>query len=258
MLRFSASRPLIRCALCVLLAGAALGLLSGCDSGGPEPSMEPGFDMTVGSPVNAELKGAAALGSDLSLSGQSVFTLPVGPSGKTATIVQLSEESDQGVVHDLSFMRFGEEPITEGTYEIGPACGDGCGPGGFFPDELFLADYGRATADSLHSYPVESGTVTVDAVTDDGLRGTFTLTSALEVSVSRAEMTAFIDSLRSGLPRDPSEFPTPPPTDLQPLNPAMTIEGSFTATSTQELSEQVPHLGGFGTSILQDTITIGQ
>lgn len=231
-------------------------LLSGCDSNSPTPSLESQFDMQVGAPVNQSLTGPAALGSDLSFDEQGVFTVPGGPFGETMTIIQLSGENDEGVAHDLSFLRVADGPIEEDTYELGGLCEADCGPRFFPPEEWFTADYGRRTADSLHSYPIDSGTVTVTTVTDEGVEGTFDLTSSLELSIARDDLEAFIDSMRSGPPRDTALTLGPRP-DLEFLEQPMTIEGSFAATSNQTLSGQVPHFGGIGGGVVSDTtITI--
>lgn len=245
---------IIRRLLYTLLLGTVLVGITACDSGGPETTPASEFDLTVGAPVDASLKGRAALANDLSFDEQGVFTVPVGPFGKTVTIIQLSGENESGVVHDLSFMRLAEDRIEEGTYELGRPCGDGCELGDFPPEELFTASYGRRTADSLHSYPIESGTVTVESVTDESVRGTFTLTTAVEASVAQADLQAFIDSLRARPPRDTTAIPGPPPTDLQFLEPPTTIEGRFTATAGEQLSERVPHFGGIGFAGRRDTL----
>ena len=112
-----------------------------------------------------------------------------------------------------------------------------CGPGVFL-EELFAASYRRQTADSLHFYPLKEGTVTVETATDEVVEGTFSLDAAMEASVSRADMQAFRDSLRGGLPRDSTDFPRPPEPTVTPLEPPMTIAGSFTATPGT-LSDQV-------------------
>ena len=104
-----------------------------------------------------------------------------------------------------------------------------CGPGVFL-EELFAASYRRQTADSLHFYPLKEGTVTVETATDEVVEGTFSLDAAMEASVSRADMQAFRDSLRGGPPRDSTDFPRPPEPTVTPLEPLMTIAGSFAAT----------------------------
>jgi len=247
------SRPVpLHVMLCAVLGGVLVVLVS-CDSSGSKPSLEPQFDVTIGDPVGTSLKGAAAFGSNLSADEQGIFTLPIEPFGKTITVIQLSGETEAGVVHDLSFLHFADGSLQETTYEVGHACEGDCAPGSFPPEELFLADYVRQTVDSLHSHPIDSGTVTIETVTEEGARGTFTLSSTVEVSSSRAAVEAFLDSLRSGSRLTPTEMPSPPPTDLQVLEQPLTIEGRFTATSGHELSEQVPHLPGMGLGLVSDT-----
>lgn len=245
----------LRRAFCTILFGTVVLLLSACDTSGPSVP-ESQFSMDIGSPVSTSLSGAAALGTNLSFDEQNVFIHP-GPFGKTVTIIQLSGEADPGGTHDLSFVRLADGSLEPGTYEVGTTarCDSPCGPG-FLPDELFTASYGRQTADSLHFYPLESGTVNVETATEEVVEGTFTLDAALEASVSRAEMEAFRDSLldvRGRPPSDSTDFPRPPEPTIEPLEPPMTIEGSFTATAGEQLSGQVPHLGGFGFGVVRDT-----
>ncbi len=247
----------VRCALYTIFVGAMLVLLPACDSNTPAPSLESQFDMQVGAPVDQSVTGPAALGSNLSFDEQGVFTLPEGPFGKTITIIQLSGEIDEGVAHDLSFMRVANGPLEEDTYDIGFSCEGDCGPWSF-PEEWFTADYGRQTADSLHSYPIESGTIAIETVTDEGVEGSFNLTSPVKMSIAKADIEVLIDSLRSGPHRpDTTGIPYPPMMNLQFFEEPMTIEGSFTATSDQKLSDQVPHFGGIlGSTVSDTTITI--
>jgi len=232
----------MRRSLCFGVFALAL-LLAACDSTGPESTPEPHFDLTAGAPVSASLEGKATLGSNLSFNEQSVFVLPIRPFGKTLTLIQLSGEYEESVTHDLSFMHLADGPLEPNTYEVGldARCDSPCGPG-FFPEELFTASYGRQTADSLHFYPLESGTVTVETATDEVVEGTFSLDAAVEASVSRADMEAFRDSLHNGPPSDTTDLPRPPQPTVMPLEPPMTIDGSFTATPGT-LSDQVMRPG---------------
>jgi hypothetical protein len=252
MRTFSFRSTAIRRALWTILLGTAVVLLAACDSTGPQSTPEPQFNMDIGKPVNMSLSGAAALGSNLSFNEQNVFVHP-GPFGKTVTIIQLSGEAAPGGTHDLSFMRLADGSLKPGTYEVGAnaRCDSPCGPG-FFPDELFAASYGRQTTDSLHFYPLESGTVNVETATEEVVEGTFMLDAALEASVSRAAMEAFRDSVREWHRTpltDRGDHPQPPEPDVQLLKPPMTIEGSFTATAGERLSDEVPHLRGFGVGV---------
>ncbi len=220
----------MRRSLCFGVFALAL-LLAACDGTGPESTLESHFELTASAPVSASLEGKATLGSNLSFSEQSVFVLPIRPFGKTLTLIQLSGKYEESVTHDLSFMHLADGPLEPGTFEVGinAQCDSPCGPG-FFPDELFTASYGRQTADSLHFYPLESGTVMVETANDEVVEGTFTLDAAFEASVSRADMEAFRDSLHNGPPSDTTDLPHPPQPTLEPLAPSMTIEGTFTAT----------------------------
>lgn len=241
MQSFSIDSTTIRRALCTILLGTVVVLLSACDTSGPS-SPEPQFKMDIGDPVNTSLNGAAALGSDLSFDDQSVFVHP-GPFGKTITVIQLFGETDQGDTHDLSFMNLADGLLEPGTYDVGTEAGPGP-----FPDEHFTASYGRQTPDSLHFYPLESGTVTIETATEESVEGTFSLNASLEASVSRAAMEAFRDSLfevRGRPPSDNVDLPRPPEPNVEHLETSMTISGSFTATSGQPLSDEVTHLNGF-------------
>lgn len=232
--------------LCTLTVGLLIG---GCDGAGPEHDTdpEPQFDLALGAPLNTSIEGTAAMGSGSSFEEQSLFTLPLPQFGKTITAIQLFGEDDASIAHDLSFLYISDAAIAEGTYEIGllNACeGDSsdCLPQTFPPDEMLTANYARLTADSLHTYMLDNeGTLTIDRATETVAEGSFTLEAALEVSVSRADLEAFHDSLRAHMPSNGAmeNFPEPPPRDLQMLEPPLTIEGSFTATPGS-FSDQVP------------------
>lgn len=216
-----------------------LGLLVGCDTTGPADDPEPHFELETSAPLNASVEGKATLGNNLSFGEQNLFVHPLPQLEKTVTIVQLSGEYEGSVTHDLSFMRLGDGALESGTYEVGmnTSCDSPCVPG-FFPEELFTASYGRQTPDSLHFYPLESGTVEVEQATEEVVEGTFSLEAAMKASVSRADMEAFLDSLPDGSPSDTSDLPHPPQPEVQLLEPPLTIEGSFTATPGS-LSDQV-------------------
>jgi hypothetical protein len=243
--------------LLALSLGLALMLLPSCDSAGPSATPSPRFSMDVGAPVQAALDGEATLGTDLTFGEQSVFTLPVGPMGQTATIIQLAAEKDNGVTHDLSFVRLADDGLEPGQYSLGVTCEGDCGPQFFPPEEIFTADYGRQTTDSLHTYPIKEGTVTIETATDDEVSGTFKLTSTREVSIARADLEAFLDSLRTNPPTEPGERPTLPPRNIQSFETPMTIEGQFTATPG-DLLETVTHLGGFNVGTLSGRSPAGR
>jgi len=201
-------------------------------STGPEVAPEPHFDLAVEAPVRASVEGKARLSNNLSFSDQNLFVHPLQGLDKTVTIVQLSGTSEASVVHDLSLMRLADEPLSSGIYEVGleTACDGPCGAG-IVPDELFTASYGRRTVDSLHFYPLETGTVTVETATDEVVEGTFRLEAMAEASVSRADMEAFHDSIHASPPGDVTNLPRPPRPTLTTLAPPMAIEGRFTATA---------------------------
>lgn len=222
-------------------------LFVSCDSAGPEATPDPHFTLSTGAPVNASVEGEATLGNDLTFGEQSLFVHPLQGLDKTLTIVQLSGEYESAVTHDLSFVRLADGPLSTGTYEIGldAQCDSPCGPG-FVPDEFITASYGRQTADSLHFYPLESGTVTVETATDQVVEGTFRLEAAAEASVSRVDMQAFRDSLQDGGPDDPTDLPRPPQPTVTMIEEPMTIEGSFTATAGTLSTEVTRPQWGFG------------
>ncbi len=216
-------------------------LLGACDSAGPEATPRPHFDLAVEAPVSASVEGEATLGSGLSFDDHNLFVSPLPGLNKTATIVQLAGAQGGSGTHDLSFLWLADGPLEPGSYEVGlgVGCDRPCGPG--LPDELFTASYGRQTADSLQFYPLKEGTVTVETATDEVVEGTFSLDAAMEASVSRADMQAFRDSLRrrwGGPPSDTANVPRPPRPTVTSLEPPMTIEGRFTAT-TGTLSTEV-------------------
>lgn len=227
--------------------------VAACDSAGPEPDADPDphFALTLGAPVDAAIEGEAALGDGTSFDDQNVFVLPSMPFGKTITAIQLFGE-DGSVAHDLSFVYLADAAIAEGTYEIGipdPCEGEeppACRPSIFQPDSALVAHYARLDDDSLHTYPIDAGTLTIERATDEVVEGTFSLEAVAELSVSRAEFEAFQDSLQNymrdrtpGAPLAPEDLPEPPPYDVQPLQPPMPIEGTFTA-APGAFSDRVP------------------
>ncbi len=222
-------------------------LIAGCDSTGPEHDAdpEPHFELTLGAPVNAAVEGEAALGDGTSFDEQNVFVLPATPFGKTITAIQLFGE-DGRVAHNLSFLYLADEPIAEDTYEIGfpdPCEGEGpeCMPRPFQPDSLLMAHYARLTDDSLHTYMLDAGTLTIERATDEVVEGAFTLEASVAISVTQADLEAFQDALRNNPPEEGNweDLPEPPPTEIGFLEPPLTIEGSFTATPGA-FSDRVP------------------
>lgn len=235
-------RWIVRSAVLILAV-----LFVSCDSAGPEATPDPHFTLSAEAPVNASVEGEAKLGNNLTFGEQSLFVHPLQGLDKTITIVQLSGEYQGAVTHDLSFVRLADEPLSPGTYEVGldAHCDSPCGPD-LVPDELFTASYGRQTADSLHFYPLRSGTATVETASNEVAEGTFTLEAAAEASVSRADMEAFRDSIREGLPSDTTDLPRPPQPTVTTIEPPMTIEGRFTATAGTLSTEVTRPQWGFG------------
>ena len=112
-------------------------------------------------PVSASVEGKATLGGGPSVDGQNLFLYPPPGLNKTATIVQIAGTQGESVTHDLSFLRWADGPLGPGAYEVGAnaSCDRPCEPN--FPDELFIASYGRQTPDSLSLVTVSSGKWTV-------------------------------------------------------------------------------------------------
>lgn len=241
-----------------LLMGLLLCLLiAGCDGAGPdEDPPAPRFVMTLSAPVSTSIDGQATLGNGAAFDEQNLLVYSFLPFGKTLTAIQLFGRGPQAVDHDLSLLYVADAPITAGTYEVGVqgTCDDespvACTAAPYVAGSILFATYSRQTADSIHTYPLDSGMLTVERVTEHLVEGTFTFASAFEISASRADMVAFADSL-DGFVSDrdaPRDFPTLPPRHVRALDPALTIEGRFTATSGA-LSNRVHHanwlMGGF-------------
>jgi hypothetical protein len=223
-----------------LLAGLLLCLLTaGCDGAGPEADPpEPRFAMTLSAPVSASVSGKATLGSGASFDEQNLLIYALPSFGKTLTAIQLVGRGPQAVDHNLSLLYVADAPITTGTYEVGVqgACVDAspveCTAAPYFAGSLLFATYSRQTMDSLYAYPLDSGMLTVERATGTLVEGAFTLTTPFEISASRADVAAFADSL-DGFTSDrdaPRDFPTLPPRHVETLDPALTVEGRFTAT----------------------------
>jgi hypothetical protein len=226
-----------RCALVLLIFALAF---TGCDSvDSSEDVPDPYAEMELGAPLNMTIQGNAALGGSDAFSDEAAFFLPIGNSGYTLTAIQLFGE-DEGSAHTLSFTYIGEDALSEGSYDVGfdLPCDDPSDcrrPGLFFGGDRLMTNYIRTDDDSLRSYMLSDGTLTVEQASDESIAGTFALEADAEISVSIDDLEAFQDSLRAnrptpGAPRDLGDLPEPPPFTVQPLEPAMTIEGSFAAT----------------------------
>lgn len=223
-----------RCAIILLMAALAI---TGCDSvESGEEMPDPYAEMEIGAPLNTTIAGNAALGGNDAFSDEAAFFLPIGDSGYTLTAVQLFGEDDTGASHSLSFTYIGEEPLGEGSYDLGfdLPCEDPSDcrrPDLFFGDRL-TTSYTRTTEDSLYSYAPTGGTLTVEQASEEGVVGSFTVESTTQISIATADIEAFIDSLANNPPTDgrPSEMPEPPPATITPLETPLTIEGDFAAT----------------------------
>ena len=220
---------------------ALLVVATGCDSvDSDEDEMpEPFATIEAGTPLNTAVDGQAALGGGASFSEQGAFFVPIGNSGFTLTAIQLFGEDDTGASHSLSFTHIGEEPLSEGSYDLGfelpcdnPS--DCRRPGLFFGDRL-TTSYTRTADDSLYSYTPTGGTLAVDQASEEGVVGSFTVEATIEISVAIADIEAFIDSLRNNPPtgNQPGELPEPPPHNVNPLETPLTIEGDFAATPSE-------------------------
>lgn len=224
-----------------LILPLLLGLIvcvSGCDSAAPEEAApKPQFSMTLGAPVSTAINGEASFTDGSGVEEQILSTFPLPSFDLTLTAVQLFGKDADGTAHDVSFVYIADDGLTAGTYEVNSflsSCADtsaDCSPGLLFAGSLLTAHYARQTADSLFTYGLDTGTVTVDEVSMDAVRGTFDLSATVEVAIARADFRAYVDSLRNGPSRlEPSYFPTPPPSDFRVLPEPLTVTGTFTAT----------------------------
>jgi predicted amino acid-binding ACT domain protein len=193
--------------------------------------------MTLGAPVSASIDGQASFTDGSSFEEQILRTVPLPSLDLTLTAVQLFGEDADGIVHDVSFVYIAGDGLTTGTYDVNSLlspCTDAvadCSPGLLFTGSLFTAQYARQTPDSLFTYGLDVGSVTVDEVSEEAVRGTFDLSATVEVAVARTDLRAYIDSLRDAPSRlEPSYFPTPPPSDSRVLREPLTVTGTFTAT----------------------------
>ena len=219
-------------------------VLAGCDSSGPEAEPESQFEATFGAPVNATLKGSAALGDGSSFEQGGLFTFTDPLSDQTITAIQLFGKDDEGTPHDLSFVYVDDERLGTGTYELNRPFGSGGGDrfdDPLTPDSLFTASYGRRTADSLFTYTFEGGSVTVGTATEEVVKGRFDLKARTEMAVHRDSLQAFVDSLRAQDRTEPIRIPDPPPVSFNELEPPMTVTGDFTATP-EAFDEGVSHV----------------
>jgi len=242
------TRPMHRCIL--LLAVLLIVPLAGCDGTDPtEAEPEPRFSITLGAPVGASIKGEASFANGSPFEEQLLRTVPLPAFDLTVTAIQLAGADTDGTVHDVSLVHVADDALTPGTYAVNafrPACADlstDCSPDRLFTGSLFTAHYARQTADTLFTYGLDRGTVTVDRVAEDVVRGTFDLSAATETAVARADLMAYIDSLRNPPSRlEPSYFPTPPPSDVRVLPEPLTLTGTFTATPG-EVEDWLPRFG---------------
>ena len=210
----------------------------GCDSAGPENAdPTPRFTMTLGAPISASIDGQASFTDGSSFEEQILRTVPLPSLDLALTAVQLFGEDADGIAHDVSFVYIADDVLTTGTYDVNSfltPCADAsadCTPGLLFTGSLFTAQYARQTADSLFTYGLDAGSVTVDEASEEAVRGTFDLSATVEVAVARADLRAYVDSLRNTPSRlEPSYFPTPPPSDVRVLPEPLTLTGTFTAT----------------------------
>lgn len=233
----------------LLLLTTVLALLvTGCDSGGPATDQPaPRFTMTLGAPFDASVEGDAAFADGASFEEQTLFTFPIPQLNQTLTAVQLFGEETGGVVHDLSFLYIADGAITPGAYEINnvisPCANEpaaDCSPESLFAGEIFTAHYARQTADTLFSYTLDQGTVTVEEASDNVVRGTFDLRAPVALSIAKADLRAYLDAVRTPSLFGPDDWPEPPPIRTRSLDEPLTITGSFTATPGA-FSDRVNH-----------------
>ncbi|MES3630784.1 MAG: hypothetical protein PPP56_11530 [Longimonas sp.] len=216
----------------------ALALTTGCDTvDSAEDLPDPYADIQVSAPLSATIDGQATLGGSESFGEQGAMVFPFEDLGITLTAIQLFGEDGEGIAHNLSFVYIGEDRLSEGTYDIDfdLPCQDltDCQRSGLFFGERLMTNYVRAASDSLHTYVLQNGMLTVEHATDDAIEGTFAFEAAVEVSTSRADLEAFYDSLRTTWPTGGNRYedmPEFPPQHRTPLTPPATVEGSFAAT----------------------------
>ena len=209
---------LIVCSLVVL----------GCDSANPEPGPPPpSFRARLSAPVDATLRGSAVIG-EADFSVQNAFVWPLPNAEESITSIQLIDDDPASDRLDfIGLSQIGPDGPSPGAFRAGSflTCLQGDPSGCLFTnlDRLFLAEYVRVTADSLAIYPMQSGEVVVDAVTDDAIRGTFSLSTSLAFRIG----TAAIDTSVTW-DDDFQEYGPSIPFDT--LATPLTIEGQFTAT----------------------------
>lgn len=248
------TRPLLS-ALAFTLACALL--LAGCDSSGPETELpDPSFEATLSGARTAQLEGTAALGADFGPGAFFTFQLP--PTfpllGGTITAIQL-RDTEETVMHQISLIYFGEDQLAPGTYDANPdldpsifeECRDAENPPACIREAIgprFFTSYTRRTADSLYSYsiglaftfsegqttPVSSGQIIIDTSTEDLVEGSFHLEASSVSAVALQELEAFQEAMR-GWNGNWEDLPPFPDYNFRRLAPALTIEGTFTATA---------------------------
>lgn len=227
--------------------------IAGCDGAGPEDADSgPPFAMTLGAPVSTAIEGHASFADGASVEDELLLTFPLPQFGVTLTAIQLFSEDADGTVHDVSFVYIADDTIAPGTYDVNAflspcdaMTSTTCEPGMLFAGSLFTGHYARQTADSLYTYGLNRGAVTVDEATDDVVRGTFDVSASVEVAVAKADLEAYVDALRSHSPDDDghwSDFPEPPPSDVRLLAEPMPVTGSFAATPG-EVSDWMSRFG---------------
>ncbi|MEM1042117.1 MAG: DUF6252 family protein [Bacteroidota bacterium] len=153
----------ILCSLFLLLA------LAGCDSGGDDDG---GGDLALGS-MRAQIDGDGwtatnATATDINVLGTRTLTIAGGQVGDAVSTVTVSITAVDGA------------EITPGTYAIGDDATDLVfGTGSYSPD-----------ATMQQTFLSTSGSVTVDAIDDEGASGTFSFTAALPGSSDTIEVAS--------------------------------------------------------------------
>ena len=162
MLRFS--RFVLSCALALFL------VLAGCDSGGsnddlPLGNMEAEIDGSAWTATNATANEVTAAGNrTLSISGTRI-------DGGTTTL-------------NVSLTALGGGDISPGTYDLGDDATDNLTGTG-----AYAAGVGPQNTFNIPSGDTPSGTLTIDEISDESVRGTFSFTATNGTTGETVEVT---------------------------------------------------------------------
>ncbi|WP_157621306.1 hypothetical protein [Salisaeta longa] len=236
----------------LLVLGVFCLLVVGCDASEQPPDAS--FTLSLSAPVHQTVQGKAAMNDGAAFNDQ--FFFPIGSGFGSSTVIQLygTPSGASGSQHALTFMLRGFDELRPGTYEVNTLGG----LGGGYPEvvgfrapapalfdslgALTWADYSRMTADSVVSYPLPQGTLTIERADDAVIRGRFSLSASRRLAIAREALEAYVDSLRAYDPGTMTNLPMPPTFHGRPLAAPLRMEGRFTARSLP-LSDAVPPTG---------------